>query len=126
MGKTYFYKGVRVNAFGVPVWNNNKSRAKKSNRKRRFYYLTFHSQFEKNAPKNLIVMYDVPHEKKKERDWFRRQLKNFDYIMIQKSVWVGPSPLPKEFIEYVKSIDLRDKLKTFKLAKPYKGKGNAL
>mgnify|MGYP001586300395 CR=1 FL=1 len=24
--------------------------------------------------------------------------------MIQRSVWVGPSPLPKEFLEYLKSI----------------------
>src|SRR3989344_2562284 len=55
--------------------------------------------------------------KKKERDWFRRQLKNFDYTMIQRSVWVGPSPLPKEFLDYVKAIGLRDHLKTFKLAK---------
>ena len=66
-------------------------------------------------------MYDIPHEKKTERDWFRRQLKNFDYIMIQKSVWVGPSPLPKDFLDYVKMIGLRSQLKTFKLAKPYRG-----
>ena len=64
-------------------------------------------------------MYDIPHEKKKERDWFRRHLKKFNYIMIQKSVWVGPSPLPKDFLDYVKSIGLLNQLKTFKLAKSY-------
>lgn len=71
-------------------------------------------------------MYDVIEAKKKERDWFRRQLKNFGYIMIQRSVWVGPSPLPKEFLSYVKLIDLQDHLKTFKLAKPYTGKGDTI
>jgi len=67
-------------------------------------------------------MYDVAEEKKKERDWFRRQLKNFGYVMIQRSVWVGPSPLSKEFVDYVKEIGLQDHLKTFKLAKAYTGK----
>ena len=119
--KTFYYKGVRVNAFGLPVFGNGKSRIKKDGRKRTFYYITFRSMFEKNSPKNLIVMYDIPHEMKKERDWFRRQLKNFDYIMIQKSVWVGPSPLPKDFQYYIKLIGLKNKLKTFKLAKSYRG-----
>lgn len=71
-------------------------------------------------------MYDIPHEKKKERDWFRRQLKNFDYTMIQKSVWVGPSPLPKDFRDYVELIGLRKQLKTFKLARSYLNKNNNL
>ena len=107
---------------GLPAFLFEGKKVKQSNRKRNFY-VTFRSDFEKNAPKNLVVMYDIPHEKKKERDWFRRQLVNFDYEMIQKSVWVGPSPLPKEFMDYVKFIGLEDKLKTFKLARPYrKGK----
>ncbi|MCX6717161.1 MAG: hypothetical protein NTU76_00605 [Candidatus Taylorbacteria bacterium] len=46
--------------------------------------------------------------------------------MIQRSVWVGPSPLPKDFIDYVKSIGLRDKLKTFKLAKSYSENNNQI
>src|SRR3990167_6294505 len=106
-----YYKGIRLGPLGLPAFLFEGSRAKKTNRKRNFYYVTFRSPFEKASPRNLIVMYDIPHEKKKERDWFRRQLKSFNYIMIQKSVWVGPSPLPKEFVEYVKSIDLGDKLK---------------
>ena len=118
-----YYKGMRVNALGLPVSkNNNQSRIKKNNRKRNFYHTAFSSPFAKDSPKNLILMYDVVEEKKKERDWFRRQLKNFDYIMIQRSVWVGPSPLPKEFLDYVKMIGLQDHLKTFKLAKSYTGK----
>ena len=111
---------MRVNAFGLPVSDSGqKTRIKQDHRKKKFYHLTFESEFKEDAPKNLIVMYDIPHEKKKERDWFRRQLRNFDYIMIQKSVWVGPSPLPQDFLNYIKIIGLKDKLKTFKLAKSY-------
>ncbi len=118
-----YYKGMRVNAFGLPIPKfKPEDRIKKKDRKRKFYYTAFSSPFNKDSVKNLILMYDVTEDKKKERDWFRRQLKNFGYIMIQRSVWVGPSPLPKEFLEYVKTIGLQDHLKTFKLAKPYTGK----
>ena len=57
--------------------------------------------------------------RKKERDWFRRHLVRFGYIMIQKSVWVGPSPLPKDFLEYLNKIKIGDDFKTFKLARAY-------
>ena len=114
---------MRVNAFGLPILKSErKSRAKKENRKKSFYCSTFSSPFKESSAKNLIVMYDVPHVQKKERDWFRRHLIKFGYIMIQKSVWVGPSPLPKDFLNYLEEIKIGDKFKTFKLAKSYAGK----
>jgi len=122
--KGIYYKGMRI---GTSVLSSPEfKKHKKKTRVRDFYNTSFPSSFQKDSPKNLIVMYDIPHEKKKERDWFRRHLKKFHYIMIQKSVWVGPSPLPKDFIEYVKSISLQNKLKTFKLTKSFKGEGNIL
>jgi len=120
MSKGLYYKGMRVNMFGLPIINDSKRRIiSKENRKKSFYNISFQSYFKDTAPKNLIVMYDIPHEMKKERDWFRRQLVNFGYVMIQKSVWVGPSPLPKHFLQYLQEIKIGDKLKTFKLAKSY-------
>ena len=71
-------------------------------------------------------MYDIPEDKKKERDWFRRHLAKFGYAMIQRSVWVGPSPLPEDFVSYIKELGLKDKLKVFKVAKTYTEKGNTL
>jgi len=114
------YKGMRVNCFGIPIFTRGReSRAKTKSRKKAFYNFTFTSPFKKDAPRNLIVMYDISHNMKKERDWFRRHLVKFGYIMIQKSVWVGPSPLPKDFLDYLKEIKIGDSFKTFKLAKPY-------
>jgi len=111
---------MRVNAFGIPLFSRDrKSRTKIEGRKKVFYNNTFISHFKEDSPKNLIVMYDIPHGMKKERDWFRRQLIKFGYIMIQKSVWVGPSPLPKDFLDYLKEIKIGDNFKTFKLAKSY-------
>ncbi len=112
--KIFNYKGVKVNKFGVPVFSNkNKTKSK------RFYHPSFENIFNESSPKNLIVLYDIPDNLKKERDWFRRHLVKFGYEMIQKSVWVGPSPLPKQFMDYLEEIKIGDKFKTFKLAKSY-------
>lgn len=112
---------MRVNAFGLPILGDSKKEQTKKihKRVRSLYHTTFISSFKEDAPKNLIVMYDIPHNLKKERDWFRRHLIKFGYVMIQKSVWVGPSPLPKDFLDYLKEIKIGDKFKTMKLAKPY-------
>ena len=118
---THYYKGVKVNSLGIPTFllgDNKKSRIK-NNRKRSYYNISFSSPFKNNQPKNLLVMYDIPSGLKKERDWFRRHLVKFGYMMIQKSVWVGPSPLPKDFLNYLKEIKIGDNLKTFKLEKSY-------
>ena len=116
--KFHYYKGVKVNSFGFPILNFQ-NRIKKDNRKRDFYNNTFNTPFKKDSIKDLIIMYDIPSDKKKERDWLRRHLIKFDYIMIQKSVWVGPSPLPSDFLAYLKEIKIGDNLRTFKLAKSY-------
>ena len=94
------YKGVTVKGFGLPVLSSDKDEAKKTRKSPRKYseYKHFDISFSNKAPRDLIVMYDLPSHMRSERDWFRYQLKGFNYVMIQKSVWVGPSPLPKEFI----------------------------
>lgn len=115
-----YYKGMKVDSFGLPIFLKNKSgRTKKDSRKRSFYYTSFLSSFSEDSPKNLLLIYDIPEVMKKERDWFRRHLIKFGYVMIQKSVWVGPSPLPKDFLDYLKEIKIGDNFKTFKLAKSY-------
>ncbi|MFA5937055.1 MAG: hypothetical protein WC822_04215 [Candidatus Paceibacterota bacterium] len=123
-----YYKGIKVNAFGLPVFNSSKKEQNKKFHKkvRSLYHISFLSHFKENSPKNLIIIYDIPENLKKERDWFRRQLVKFEYIMIQRSVWVGPSPLPKEFLDYLKEIKIEDKFKTFKLAKPYNSSISAI
>jgi hypothetical protein len=121
MKKYLKYKGVEVNAFGVPTFLLNKENIIKSGTPGRKYYQykCFEFNYKIGSPRDLVVMYDFPKDKIKERNWFRRHLQKFGYIMIQKSVWVGPSPLPKDFLNYVKYIKLLDQLVTLKLAKPY-------
>ncbi len=140
------HKGVSVNIFGIPHFKKYTPRSIRttldrlkrkgmiekelsgiilSKRGKEYIRKKIDSLKQFNKPenilkdKNLLVMFDVPVEKKAERDWFRWHLKKFGYIMVQHSVWVGPSPLPKEFKEYLEEIKLNKCIKTFKLAKPY-------
>ncbi|MFA6397315.1 MAG: hypothetical protein WDK96_00515 [Candidatus Paceibacterota bacterium] len=101
-------KCIRILPRGVKYIENKKSRL-----------LIFNSLYKKGAPKNLLIMFDIPEIKKAEREWFRFHLRKFDYYMIQKSVWIGPSPLPKDFLDYLKEIKLEECIKTFKLAKSF-------
>ena len=142
----YRYKGVPVSALGLPAFfpyrkqsiNNaiyklNKNgyiskgnnfisllpRGRKYVESKKTRFVTFDSPFPKDSPKNLLLMFDIPEDQKAEREWFRYQLREFGYEMVQKSVWVGPSPLPKDFMSYINEIKLKSCIKTFKLAKAY-------
>jgi hypothetical protein len=122
MKKYLKYKGVTVNNFSMPVLSSSKEKENRGSKKslRKYSdYKHFNYNFALTAPKDLILICDFPFSRRSERDWFRYQLKGFNYISIQKSVWIGPSPLPKDFLNYIKHIGLLDKLKMFKLAKPY-------
>ena len=140
------YKGMSVNIFGLPILKGYKKNSvhhalarlqsnkyivfegsciklngngKNYLKKRSACLKVFESPFKKEMSRNLLVIFDIAEARKAEREWFRFHLRKFSYVMIQRSVWVGPSPLPKEFIEYLKHIKLIDSIKTFKLAKDY-------
>jgi DNA-binding transcriptional regulator PaaX len=83
------------------------------------FLIKFEANKDENSPKDLLIVYDIEENMKKEREWFRRHLKKFHFIMIQKSVWVGPSPLPNDFLDYLKEIKLGGNFKSFKLKKGY-------
>lgn len=70
----------------------------------------------KNKEKEIIVVFDIPEKKKYRRNWLRVELVALGFIPLQKSVWLGPAPLPKEFIEYLSKINLLQYLKFFKAA----------
>jgi DNA-binding transcriptional regulator PaaX len=143
---TLNYKGAKVNLFGIPKFEkysknslsgtlcylrkknfienkNYKLQVTKNGRKyieRKMNSLEqFSSKLSKNSPKDLLVIFDIPETKKAKREWLRWHLKKFNYQMVQKSVWVGPSPLPKEFLDYLEEIKIKDGLKTFKLARGF-------
>lgn len=139
-----FYKGMPVNLFGIPKLSSHRYESLKSgiNQLKKKQYIgksgsgwlltpkgkkylerkhdslkQFDSPFSKSDSKNLLVMFDIPEAQKAEREWFRWHLKKFHYVLVQKSVWRGPSPLPKEFLDYIKKIGLQRNLKMLKILK---------
>jgi DNA-binding transcriptional regulator PaaX len=72
------------------------------------------SPFNKNSHKDFIISFDIPGPQRKIRDWLRNQLKIFGYKMIQQSLWQGPGPLPKEFLDRLKKLGVKDNIKIFK------------
>ncbi len=104
------YKGIRVNIFGIPRFEKYSFRSMRTtvDRLKRKGIIEKElsgivlskygkeyvrrkidslKQFDKpeniSKERNLLVMFDVPIEKKAEREWFRWHLKKFGYIMVQ-------------------------------------------
>lgn len=55
-----------------------------------------------NKPK--IVAYDIPEREKQKRAWLREVLRLLGFQMLQKSLWMGKSKIPEDFL-----LDLRKK-----------------
>lgn len=70
----------------------------------------------KNTKRNMIIIFDIPEVRKKQRDWLRGDLLALGFILLQESVWFGPAPLPKEFIKYLSDTNLLQYIKFFKVS----------
>ncbi len=87
-------------------------RRKKTRMKRTIFIV---SPFPKDAPKKILLAFDIPEKYKRERRWLRGQLKIFGYKMIQKSLWQGPGPLPKEFLTETNRLKIDKYFKLFSI-----------
>lgn len=45
-----------------------------------------------------LVVFDVPEEDRTKRRWLRGRLTELNYTPIQRSVWIGKTILPKQFL----------------------------
>lgn len=71
---------------------------------------------EKIKPENkILLIFDIPENKKRTREWIRRQIKNWNFKMIQKSVWLGWGPLPVEFKKRLNILGVDKGVKVFKI-----------
>lgn len=69
----------------------------------------------RNRKKDLVIIFDIPEDNRSKRDRLRDMLQMLDFKYLQKSVWIGPSPLPKEFIEYLNQNNILKFIKFFKV-----------
>lgn len=56
--------------------------------------------------KYRLVIFDIPEEKRKVRNWLRSELYFLGYKQLQKSVFIGKLPLPSDIIEEIKKCGI--------------------
>jgi len=67
--------------------------------------------------RQMIIAFDIPEDKRRNRHWLRVELVSLGFEMLQKSVWLGPAPLPKEFLDQLKNMGILTCLKFFEVKK---------
>ena len=53
-----------------------------------------------------IIIFDVPEKMRGKRDLLRKELIEFGFMQLQKSVWAYPYKLPEEFIDLWKNAGI--------------------
>lgn len=56
--------------------------------------------------KYRLVIFDIPEKKTPDRNWLRQELYVLEYKLLQKSVFVGKTPLPSDLIKSIKAKKL--------------------
>jgi DNA-binding transcriptional regulator PaaX len=64
-----------------------------------------------------VIVFDIPEIQKKKRNWLRNTLANFNFSMLQKSVWIGDSQLPEDFFRSLKELNLLPYIHIFAVSK---------
>jgi DNA-binding transcriptional regulator PaaX len=69
-----------------------------------------HSTSHRSDGQKRLVCFDIPERDRAKRRWLRGELIASDYHQLQKSVWIGKTPLPQEFIEALDTLELRGRV----------------
>lgn len=57
-----------------------------------------------------LVCFDIPEYDRAKRRWLRAELIACGYHPLQKSVWIGETPLPQTLITELDALELRDQV----------------
>ncbi len=66
---------------------------------------------------DILIIFDVPELTRKKRDWLREILKELEFHMIQKSVWMGKTLIPIEFIDDLRDMNMLQYINFFAVEK---------
>lgn len=64
-----------------------------------------------------IIIFDIPETERNKRNLLRSILKNLDYKMLQKSVWVGYNKIPEDLIRDLMKYNILPYLHIFEVSK---------
>jgi predicted transcriptional regulator len=65
----------------------------------------------------ILISFDVPEKRRRERNWLRGVLNYLDFEQIHQSVFVGKGKLPKKFIDDLKDLKLFDFIEIIEVGK---------
>ena len=54
----------------------------------------------------VIVSFDIPERERRKRAWLRFCLNALDFELLQKSVWIGRTKIPEEFIKDLRAYKM--------------------
>ncbi len=60
-----------------------------------------------------IVIFDIPEREKRKRVWLRSALGNLKFNMLQRSVWIGKTKLPDQFLADLGRLDMLSYVEIF-------------
>ena len=64
-----------------------------------------------------IVTFDIPERDRWKRDWMRNALREMDFTIVHKSVWMGKDGVFKSFLHDMRDLDLADYVEIFQISK---------
>jgi len=96
--------GWQITPDGKSHWQKKLARAKTSGGGPASYKPP--SKTNNRAGNLMIIFYDIPENRRADRDWLRRELQNLNFEMKQQSVWIGQAPLPQELVRSLKDLGL--------------------
>lgn len=64
-----------------------------------------------------IIAFDIPEKERRKRAWLREVLRLLGFRMLQKSLWVGKSKIPEDFLSALKRKNLIEYIHILELGK---------
>ena len=86
-------------------------------KKRREIVLPDHAYSHQSHSNFVIVIFDIPEADRRKRVWLRSALRNLNFRILQKSVWIGKIKIPKEFINDLKELKMVNHVEIFEISK---------
>lgn len=106
------YKGIKnLEQRGlIDQVHDRKYKFTASGKKWFFQYLARHPEFIKKKwdKKWRVIIFDIPQELHKNRNYFRDKLKSLGFYMLQKSVFVFPYPCEEELNSICRRLNVSD------------------
>lgn len=69
------------------------------------------------ASRVIIVAFDVPEKYRRKRSWLRTALKELGLRMVQKSLWIGKTKIPTQFLDDLRELKLVEYIEIFEVDK---------